>query len=147
MKYFVQFIVSLCITICIGYKALAHQNTTSSQANLQELINRLYEDTKSFSTSVDQSDNAQCRTHTIEEFQTTDLFEFYGDMSLVDITVGQYERQGYNVRALTRFNPALTKILAIEDRITSDTSLEDLDLMRQTLEKLEQEWISCLENR
>ena len=145
MKYFTQIIVLLlCITVYTGYEVSAQ--TTNSQ---NEELDQLYEDSKSFFELVDESDHVQCKTSSATLFRDnmTSLFHFFGDMTLVDRYIYGYRRQGYNVRALARFNPALTDILAIEDRIQSDTSSLDIALMRGELETLEEGWNSCLENR
>lgn len=142
MKYFTQIIVLLlCVTVWIGYEVSAQ--TTNSQDEAQTL----YEDTKSFFTLVDQSDNVQCKTHITEIVIGTNLFEFYGDMGLVDMTVGDLERQGYNVRILATRQPALLRVLAIRDRINEELSSEDIDRMKLDLERLQGNWNSCIENR
>ena len=139
MKYFTQIIVLLlCITVWIGYEV-------SAQTNNQDEAQTLYEDAKSFFTLVDQSDNVQCRTQITEISRGTDLFEFYGDMGLVDMTVSNLERQGFNVRTLAIRQPALLRVLDLRDRINEELSLEDIDRMRQDLQRLTEEWSSCIE--
>ena len=148
MKYFAKFIVlSLCITVLTGYEALAQQDTSSaSQTDNQEVsMDRLYEDTKSFSTLVDESDNSQCRIQVEDSFVHTNLIVFYGARAWVDQLYSQLRRNGFINPGLVR-TPALDIAENYLDNVISETSSGDIEFMRGELESLEGEWNSCVEN-
>ena len=129
----------LCVTIWTGYKVSAYQdNNSSSRADNQASLEIFYQDVRSFFNVVTKPDNDQCRAYISERSRTTDLFRFYEDKSLFELTVSRFD-----------INPSAEVFFMLDraqyslERTISEISLEDV---REELEVLQAQLDSCLEN-
>ena len=151
------------------------ETNSSPQTDNQDIpFKAFYEQTKSFFDTVDQSDTVQCRVHLENSFTGTRLIEFYGAVTLVGRIRSQMKRLGLDPNVNPSSNPQLGEqsrlkkppglalassinsssrtsqgilqaALDHRDSVISNISSEDVDIMRQELERLQEQWSLCLE--
>ncbi len=113
-------------------------NNSSSRADNQTSLEIFYQDVRSFFNVVTKSDNDQCQAYISERSRTTDLFRFYEDKSLFELTVSRFD-----------ISPSAEVFFMLDraqyslERTISEISLEDV---REELEVLQAQLDSCLEN-